>query len=189
VSAESHMALFDRAADQLVAAKVLLPGASVLWRLVGTVRQRAQERSWSLIAGGLTGEEHRRLLTLLTVPADATETGLERLRWGPVKPTADGIVGTLLRLRELRALSPALTGIAELPVARLRALLVDARAVRSQQIAQMTELRRQPFPNAAPKRRLATGYSSSARRREYSTSERVPHGPCGAVRGVRHGPL
>ena len=69
VSAESHMALFDRAADQLVAAKVLLPGASVLWRVVGTVRQRAQERSWSLIAGGLTGEEHRRLLTLLTVPA------------------------------------------------------------------------------------------------------------------------
>ena len=62
VSAETHMALFDRAADQLVAAKVLLPGASVLWRLVGTVRQRAQERSWSLVASGLTGEERRRLL-------------------------------------------------------------------------------------------------------------------------------
>ena len=52
------------------------------------------------------------------------------------------MVGTLLRLSELRALSPALTGIAELPVARLRALLVDARTVRSQQIAQMSELRR-----------------------------------------------
>jgi hypothetical protein len=59
-----------------------------------------------------------------------------------VKPTADGMVQSLRWLRELRVLSPALTGIDELPAARLRALLVEARTARAQQIAQMSESRR-----------------------------------------------
>ena len=142
VSAESHRALFDRAVDQLVASKVLLPGASVLWRLVGTVRQHAAERGFALIAAGVSAPERRGLETLLRVAEGESETELERLRHGPVRPTADGMVQSLARLRELRVLSPALTGVDELPAARLRALLVDARTARAQQIAQMGEPRR-----------------------------------------------
>jgi len=52
------------------------------------------------------------------------------------------MVQSLGWLRELRSLSPALTGVDELPAARLRALLVDARTARAQQIAQMGEVRR-----------------------------------------------
>lgn len=47
VSAESHRALFDRSVDHLIASKVLLPGASVLWQLVGTVCHRAAELGMS----------------------------------------------------------------------------------------------------------------------------------------------
>ena len=142
VSAESQRALFDRSVDQLIASKVLLPGASVLWRLVGTVCHRAAERGYELIARGVTPEERRALERALSVREGSSETQLEWLRRGPVKPTAEAMALSLGWLRELRALAPALTGVDELPAARLRALLVDARTARAQQIAQMGDARR-----------------------------------------------
>jgi Domain of unknown function (DUF4158) len=115
VGAESHRVLFDRTVDHLVASKVLLPGASVLWRVVGAVRQRANERGWMLVAGPLTDAEREGLLALLVAPGDDGDRPYERLRHGPVKPTADGVLDALSRLRELRRVAPELTGIAELP--------------------------------------------------------------------------
>ncbi len=142
VSAESHRALFDRSVDHLIAAKVLLPGASVLWRLVGTVCHRAAERGYELIARGVTAEERRSLERALRVREGSSETQLEWLRHGPVKPTADGMVLSLGWFKELQVLSPAVTAVDELPAARLRALLVDARTARAQQITQMSDARR-----------------------------------------------
>jgi hypothetical protein len=49
---------------------------------------------------------------------------------------------TLLRSRELRAIRPTLAGVEQLPAARLRSLLVDARNYRAQQLSQMSESRR-----------------------------------------------
>ena len=142
VGAESHRVLFDRTVDHLIASKVLLPGASVLWRVVGAVRQRANERGWTLVAEPLTDSERERLLALLVVTGDGDDTPYERLRHGPVKPSADGVLDALCRLRELREVAPELTGIAELPFARLRGLLVDARTRRAGDIQDLGELRR-----------------------------------------------
>jgi hypothetical protein len=148
VSAEGHRALFDRAVEQLIGSKVLLPGASVLWRLIGSVRQRAADRGYELIARGVTTEERDSLKSLLAVPDGEELTWLELLRHGPVKPSAEGMVKALSWLRDLRALSPKQTGVDELPAARLRALLVDARIYRAQQIALMSESRRLATPHA-----------------------------------------
>ena len=95
VSAESHRALFDRTVDELIASKALLPGASVLWRLVGAARHRAAERGYELIARGVTAQERQALESLLMVAAGENETQLERLRHGPIKPTAEGMVRSL----------------------------------------------------------------------------------------------
>jgi hypothetical protein len=127
--------------DHLIAAKVLLPGASVLWRLVATIRERANERGWTMVAGALTPSERNRLLRLLTVSDGSRESVLERLRRGPVTPNADGVVQALGRLRELRTLAPEVTGIEGLPYARVRALMVDARTRRAGDIENMGELR------------------------------------------------
>lgn len=43
VSAESHPVLFAQAVEHLIAAKILLPGASTVWRLVGVAREHANE--------------------------------------------------------------------------------------------------------------------------------------------------
>ena len=74
VSAESHRALFDRSIDHLIASKVLLPGASVLWRLVGTVCHRAAERGYELIARGVTADERRGLNVALRVREGERDT-------------------------------------------------------------------------------------------------------------------
>jgi hypothetical protein len=134
--------LFDRTVDHLISCKVLLPGASVLWRLVGAIRERANERGWILVAGQLTDPERDRLLALLLSSGEGQDTQLEWLRRGPVKPTADGVLDALSRLRELQALAPQLTGIVELLFARVRALIVDARTRRAGDIRDLGELRR-----------------------------------------------
>jgi Domain of unknown function (DUF4158) len=142
VSAENHRALFDRTVDHLITAKVLLPGASVLWRLVASIRERANERGWMMVAGALTAPEREQLSRLLSASDGSRESMPERLRHGPVKPNAEGVTQALGRLRELRTLAPQATGIEGLPFARVRALMVDARTPRAGDIENMSELRR-----------------------------------------------
>jgi hypothetical protein len=78
-----------------MAAKVLLPGASTLWRLVGTARERANERGWAMLTDALTDEQRGRLEGLLAVAGGRRESELERLRRPPVEPTAAGLIATL----------------------------------------------------------------------------------------------
>jgi hypothetical protein len=48
--------LFDRAVAWLITHKVLLPGATVLERQVARIRNRAQERVWSLLTHGISAK-------------------------------------------------------------------------------------------------------------------------------------
>jgi len=142
IGAESHRVLFDRTIDRLISSKVLLPGASVLWRLVGTVRERANERGWLLVVDRLSDVERAGLLDLLVARGENAEPPFDRLRRGPVKPTAEGVVDALLRLRELQVLAPRLTGLEDLPFARVRMLMIDARTRRISDLQDLRELRR-----------------------------------------------
>ena len=57
--------LFDRAVAWLITHKVLLPGATVLERQVARIRNRAQERVWSLLTHGISAETTAKLEALL----------------------------------------------------------------------------------------------------------------------------
>jgi len=142
VSAESHPVLFARAVEHLMGAKVLLPGTSTLWRLIGTAREHADERGWAILADTLTNEQRGRLEALLAVIGGRRESELERLRRPAVEPTAAGLIATLERLRELRVVAAGLSGLQALPVARLRALTVDAATRRAGDLAKMSDTRR-----------------------------------------------
>jgi hypothetical protein len=141
VSAESRPVLFARAVEHLIGAKVLLPGASTLWRLVGTA-ERANERGWALRAAALTDEQRVRLERLLAVAGERRESQLEQLRRAPIEPTAAGLIAALERLGELRALAAGVGGLEALPVARMRALTVDAATRRAGDLAKMSDARR-----------------------------------------------
>jgi hypothetical protein len=142
VSAESHRVLFARAAEHLIARRILLPGYSTLWRLVGAAREHADARGYRMLAETPTAEQRERLQALLQTPTGRRLSTLERLRRPEVEPTIGGLIGGLARVRALRALADGLGGLDALPVARLRALTVDAERTRPADISKMSDARR-----------------------------------------------
>ena len=142
MSAESHRVLFARAAEHLIARRVLLPGYSTLWRLVGAAREHADARGFAMLADTPSSEQRARLQAMLRTPEGRRISSLERLRRPEVQPTIAGLIDGLQRVRELRALADGLGGLEALPVARLRALTVDAERCRPADLAKMSDARR-----------------------------------------------
>ena len=64
---------------------MLLPGASRLARLVGSVREAANQRLWDTLYGMLSVGQRAVLDSLLTVPPGERVSELDRLRRGPVR--------------------------------------------------------------------------------------------------------
>ena len=111
--------LFDRATAWLVSHKVLLPGVSVLERLVSRLRIRVQERLWRLLISGLIPQNYTRLETLLTVLPGERKSQLDRLRTGPTRRSAPELVRALSRVDDVRNLAIDVSVSARLPRSRV----------------------------------------------------------------------
>ncbi|HAM21353.1 MAG TPA: Tn3 family transposase, partial [Actinobacteria bacterium] len=135
-------ALFDHATAWLVAQKVLLPGASLLERVVARVRSRANSRLWRLLAAGITEDQQQRLEALLLVPEGARQSTMDRLRSGPTLQSTAEIVRSIRRLDEVRELTGQLPSTDHLPKTRLLSLARYAGAAKAQAIARLPEARR-----------------------------------------------
>ena len=134
--------LFDLAAARLIEAKVLLPGPSLLERLVATARESAA-RQLHVELAALPDEQQRRRLAGLRTVDEATRTSrLERLRRGPTSVTAAGLLGALGRLAEVRQIGVGELDLSGLPAGRVAALARHAQAARAQALARMAEPRR-----------------------------------------------
>ena len=145
LSSERPSVLFDHATARLVERKVLLPGVTVMERLVACVRERAAARLWRLLAQ-VPGDIHKaKLEALLQAPPDARSSPLNQLRRAPVRVSAPALLEALQRLEAMRALGVADLPLDHVPPSRLRALARHGAAARAQTIARM-----------APERRVAT---------------------------------
>ena len=123
--AEGPRALFDQAVAWLRAQRVLLPGASVLARLVAELRTAAADRLYALMAFAAAGADAglpARLDGLLSVPGDARVSELERLRRAPARASAPQMVRALDRAAEIRALGAGQVELLGVPANRLEAL-------------------------------------------------------------------
>jgi hypothetical protein len=114
LSAEQPSVLFDLATARLVERKVLLPGVTVLERLVARVRDRAALRLWHILAQLPTPGQQARLETLLQVPEGTRSSHFDRLRQAPTRVSGPALVAALQRLEAIRAL-----GVSDLPLAHI----------------------------------------------------------------------
>lgn len=115
-------ALFDAAAGWLRERRVLLPGASRLSRLVGNVREVANQRLWDTLYGLLNTGQRAVLDSLLTVPAGARVSELDRLRRGPVRVSGPQMKWSLARAEEVADLGMGELDVSGIPPRRLAEL-------------------------------------------------------------------
>ncbi|MFE2195523.1 Tn3 family transposase [Streptomyces olivaceus] len=115
-------ALFDAAAGWLREGRVLLPGVSRLARLVGSVREAANQRLWDTLYGMLGVGQRAVLDSLLTVPSGERVSELDRLRRGPVRVSGPQMKRALERAAEIAALGMGAVDVSGIPPRRLAEL-------------------------------------------------------------------
>ncbi len=142
LSVERPSILFDLATARLVEQKVLLPGVTVLARMVATVRDRATNRLWQALFKLPSPKQQRRLEELLQINDNSRITPLDRLRHSPTRTSAPALVDALNRLVEVRALEVNTLDLSRIPPSRLKVLARTAASARAQTIARMPTERR-----------------------------------------------
>jgi len=138
-SEERLTVLFDLAMAHLIDRKVLLPGVSVLERVVSSVREHASMRLWQLLSELPTPPQRALLETLLVVPEGERQTPLDRLRRGPTRVSGPALVQALHRVDAIRLFEVENLDLSFVPRGRLTAL---ARYATTAQIYNVRQLAR-----------------------------------------------
>jgi hypothetical protein len=123
--AEGPYRLFEQAAGWLRRNRVLLPGISVLARLVVSARDGAAERMYRSLASAAAAADPAlpaRLRGLLVVQDGRRVSVLERLRAAPRRTSGRAMTGALDRVSEVLALGARSVEVDAVPVNRLAAL-------------------------------------------------------------------
>lgn len=142
VGTEAPSVLFDIATTQLLEQKILLPGVSVLERLVAMVRERVAQRVWTLLSRLPTDEQCQRLNAILPVDESARHSIFDQLRSSPTRHSAPVLVAALQRLEQIRAIGVSHLVLPKVPPSRLKVLSRTAFTSKAQTIARMPTPRR-----------------------------------------------
>lgn len=139
---DGPLALFRRSVRYLQNTKVLLPGATVLARVVSAVRERATRQLRRKIIAAAPAEVLPRLLALFEAPEGARRSGYDRLRRAPTNASIGGLVAALDRLAEVIALGAGSIDLSHLPAGRIGDIARYANGAWIQQIANLGEERK-----------------------------------------------
>jgi TnpA family transposase len=134
--------LVERAASWLVVNKVLLPGVSVLERLVSRIRDRAQKRLWKRLVAALDDKQRERIAKLFDETCETSLVALDALRTVPTKRSSSEFLQHLDRLEAIRAFDLRPSPPKGVPAASLERLARVARAGKPSAIAALQEPRR-----------------------------------------------
>lgn len=141
-SEERLTVLFDLAMARLIDRKVLLPGVSVLERLISSAREHASRRIFRLLSAIPTPQQQALLETLLVVPEGERQTPLDRLRRGPTRVSGPALVSALHRVQAIRLFEMEHLDLSFLPRGRLKALARHAATALVQSLRHLAQDRR-----------------------------------------------
>jgi hypothetical protein len=134
--------LFDQAITWLRAERVLLPGVSVLVRLVSEVRSQSADRLHTAVAAKVDLELGHRLDGLLTVPDSARSSELERLRRAPTRASGPEMVRALDRAAEVAGVGAGALDLSDIPPGRLDVLARHGMSSKAVMLRRLPEARR-----------------------------------------------
>ncbi|TDD24792.1 Tn3 family transposase [Nonomuraea diastatica] len=143
--AEGPVALFEQSVAWLRRHRVLLPGVTVLERLVGSVRERADVRMYTVVAkqvrradAGLPGA----LSGLLVVPEGSRVSELEKLRQAPKRTSGTEMVRALQRVDNLAGFGLGRVNVSKVPVRRMKTLAKYGAGSKAPALDRLVEPRR-----------------------------------------------
>ncbi|MFJ9352207.1 DUF4158 domain-containing protein [Streptomyces sp. NPDC101237] len=139
---ERPIALFDLATLHLVENKVLLPSATILERMVTSIREHTNRKTWRTLAAQPDAVQRAALAGLLSVEDSRRTSKLDRLRRSPHDITGPGAGKAIDWFIELNKLGAAGWDLAAIPAGRLNALSRYASSVRPKAVADLAEPRR-----------------------------------------------
>jgi TnpA family transposase len=143
--AEGPGALFTHGVGWLRRARVLLPGITVLIRLVSTVREAAAERMHATLAAAAVATDPAlpaRLLMSLRVPAGVRFSEMESWRRPPTRVSGPGLVKALDRAADLAGLGVRAVDCSGVPPNRVAALARYGLASKAPILSGLAEPRR-----------------------------------------------
>lgn len=141
-TAERSIVLFDLATARCVKNKILLPGVSVLTKLISQIKERTSLRLWSELAKLPDNNQLEKLDKLLEINLNSHKSTLELLRQPPRILTLNGIIKAIERLVNIRELGADKWDISRIPIGRIHALSRYTSMARSQTIERMPYKRR-----------------------------------------------
>lgn len=145
ISHERPSLMFDVATAWLVQHKVLLPGASVLSRLVSEIRERASNQLWRRLSSLPTAAQKEMLESLLDVPQGQHVSRFDRYRKGPVTVSGPSFIHAVERYQELRAFGLHEHDFSHIPPVRLKTIARHAGITSQYKIARMPDEKRIGF--------------------------------------------
>ncbi|MFC3863232.1 Tn3 family transposase, partial [Deinococcus antarcticus] len=134
--------LFDLLTRELVLRQVILPGPTVLARIVLRVREGVATRFYRQISQRLTEEQRTRLNDLVTVPEKQRRSPLDILRTAPTRQKSSGLIQALRRLDDVRAVGVSGVKLGDIPQDRLRVLSRHALVAWAPSLAKLSTHRR-----------------------------------------------
>lgn len=142
---EGPTVLFEHAVSWLRRKRVLLPGASVLIRLVAKVRDQSTIELYEAIVSATNAADERLPSTLsdaLDVGPDQHTSRLESLRAGPTRLSGPELVKALVRVADVQAIGAGAVDLSGLPVGKVRSLSRYGLNAKTQTLRRLAEPRR-----------------------------------------------
>lgn len=141
LASERPSVLFELAVARCIEQKILLPGSTVLERIISEIRESATSRLWRKL-NSLPDTNQQKALEKLLIADDKNKTGLESLYRPLTHESPIGFLKAIKRFNAIYSIGAYQWNVSRIPMSRIRNLARYATMSRAQTIQRMPDERR-----------------------------------------------